>query len=426
MTVPNLGPGLSEPPTEDRGHETARWYAYQYACTARECFAMLVRSTPWVLCEWHTDYVRAGSDDSRPHVLVSVKHRGPDQGAWPLAELPAKGGFKVLYARWLASQRTNTCQWVTNGGFKVGEGQTRGLAKVLAQKPGEREDGALDRYARSLQESIGAETFEDALAFLSALEMISTGGDEFSMRSLVIEDTARPTLERVGVPPGMARAAYQAAFDLVFEAVLGLDPHEPDVDWMVGRDALDHSKGVRMITRARFIAKLRQCGIPISDDLGAAGNASATLMTKKLRAGSLGPTVISSAPRLRRRWYEVEVSFRPDVPNPMADEVGRIRAEVLHRAGIAEMRTRGPGNSYGPAMHRELVELLADPLIQPRIPVGGPELVGCAFQLTDECEVWWSDIFDISGEAPWVNYLQSTKHGDAKPIASESPESSDG
>ena len=406
-TAPPLGPGLSEKPTEDRGHETAKWYAYQYACTARECFAMLTKPRPWVLCEWHTDYVCPGPDGLQPHVLVSVKHRHQDQGAWSLADLPTRGGFKVLYERWVASEKSNKCRWVTNNGFKVGENQARELSRILAAKPGSRDADALSWYASNLQPALGASSVDEVIEFLSALTMHSTGGDEHSMRALVIEDTVRPTLTRLGVRPGFARAAYDAAFKLVDEAVRGLNPHEPDVDWMVGDDLTDHSKGVRMITKARFLRRLQDSGIPITSDAIDDQNASGTAMSRKLRAGMLGPTVVSAAPRLRRRWYEIEASFRPDVPSPFADEVARIRAEIVRHALIAETRTRRVEAPYGPEMHLELSQLISAADLHPKIPVGLPELLGCVYQLTDECQIWWSDEFDPQHEAPWIAEIRS-------------------
>lgn len=401
-TAPLLGPGLSEKPVEDRGHETAKWYAYQYACTARECFAMLTKSHPWVLCEWHTDYVCAGPDGAQPHELVSVKHRHQDQGAWSLADLPIKGGFKVLYERWIASDKSNACRWVTNNGFKVGENQARELSRILAARSDARDVDALRWYASNLQPALGANNVDEVVEFLSALTMYSTGGDEHSMRALVIDDTVRPALARLGVRPGFARAAYDAAFKLVDEAVRGLNPHEPDVDWMVGDELTDHSKGVRMITKARFLQRLQDSGVPITSDAIDDQNSRGTAMSRKLRAGMLGPTVISAAPRLRRRWYEIEAGFRPDVPSPFADEVGRIRAEIAHHALIAETRTRRAGTLYGPQMHIELDQLISAAGLNPRIPVGMPELLGCVYQLTDECQIWWSDEFDPQYEAPWI------------------------
>ncbi|MFY1650988.1 hypothetical protein ACN27J_08830 [Solwaraspora sp. WMMB762] len=260
---------------------------------------------------------------------------------------------------------------------------------------------ALKWYASALQSALGSSSVDEVIEFLSALEMYSTGGDEHSMRALVIDDTVRPTLARLGVRPGFARAAYDAAFNLVDEAVRGLDPHEPDVDWMVGNDLANHSKGVRMITKARFLRRLQDSGIPITNDAIDEQNASGTAMSRKLRAGMLGPTVVSAAPRLRRRWYEVEASFRPDVPSPVADEVGRIRAEILHHALVAETRTRKAEASYGTQMHMELSQFISAADLSPRIPVGLPELMGCVYQLTDECKIWWSDEFDPQYEAPW-------------------------
>jgi hypothetical protein len=119
-------------PQEDRGHDTTLWYAYQYSCTVRDCLAMLTGSTPWIVCEWHTDFICAGPDGKPPHFLVSVKHREPDQGPWPLSDLASRGGMAVLYKRWDESGRRHNCRWITNGGLKPGDLQARNLAKLLS------------------------------------------------------------------------------------------------------------------------------------------------------------------------------------------------------------------------------------------------------------------------------------------------------
>jgi hypothetical protein len=68
----------------------------------------------------------------------------------------------------------------------------------------------------------------------------------------------------------------------------------------------------------------------------------------------------------------------------------------------AELRHRIQGKLYGVQMHRELSEQLSTVAQSTRIRPSSTELLGCAYQLTDECEIWWSDQFDTSGDAPWI------------------------
>jgi hypothetical protein len=294
----------------------------------------------------------------------------------------------------------HTCQWITNGGLKVGDGQTKELARLLALPITADREKRVSHYANLLSVGIGG-SVSDVELFLSSLRMVSTGGDEFSMRAKAIEDVARPVMQRLGVAPGMARVAFKAAYDLVCEAVLGLNPDEPDGVWMSGDDSADEDRVKRTISRQRLLERLRERGIAIPNDAGIAGSPRETDMIRKLRAGRLGPTVIASAPRLRRRWYELEATFRPDIPSPMQDELNRLRAEVLYRASMAESRTRRPDAAYGASMHSILTELLAHE-ISMRLPISALELMGCAYQLTDECDIWWSDKFNPQYDAPWV------------------------
>jgi hypothetical protein len=405
----DVEPGLSGRPAEDRGHETARWYAYQYALAARECLNMLIGPCPWVICEWHHDFVCAGPEGVKPHCLVSVKHRSNDQGPWALADLPKRGGFKVLYDRWVASDRWHSCRWVTNGGLKPGDLQTRELASLLADRASADREQRLMKFAEALSGGIGAEP-SDTASFLDALAVFSTGGDEFSMRAKVIDDVARPVMQRLGVAPGMARTAYLAAQDLVWEAVLNLNPEEPDVKWLSAHDLAEADRLKRTITRKRLLDRLRDRGIAIPPDAGVAGAAHVTNMVRKLRAGFLGPTVVASAPRLRRRWYELEASFRSEIPTPMQLELDRLRAEVLHRATMAESGTRRPGTAYGPAMHTQLTQLLSKENLTACLPATTADLMGCAYQLTDECDIWWSDEFDTNYEAPWLSMPNADGH----------------
>lgn len=389
-------------PEEDRGHETALWYGFQYACTARDCLAMLINNVPWILCEWHTDFISAGANGIEPYCLVSVKHREADQGPWLTSELAKRGGLAVLYERWNQSGRKHTCRWITNAGLKPGESETRNLAELLSNH-GDHFKAEVAHYTAKLGASLPTSSTDDIEEFLSSLTIFSTGGDARSFRSHVIEEVARPILAQLGVRPGLARRAYEAVHGLVLEAVKGFDPRTCNVTWYSGAEAIDADLEKRKITRERVLQCLVENGIAVSPDSIVGLRGAETAMIRKLRAGGLGPTVLAGAPRIRQSWYELEVYMRPTIPSPYGDDVTRIRAEVILLAGRAESKHRVAGNSYGTQMHRELGDCLNGMLHESRIRVTQSELLGCAYQLTDECEIWWSDSFDASKDAPWVS-----------------------
>lgn len=311
-----------------------------------------------------------------------------------------RGGLAVLYKRWNESGRNHECRWITNGGLRSGKLQARGLSNLLSTRGPDFGSGVAE-YADYLQEGIEADTLEDATSFLASLTIFSTGGDARSFRAQVIEEVARPTLAQLGARPGLARATYQAVYALVLEAVQGLDPHTCDVNWYSGNEAVSFDFGRRRITRERLLECLVDNGIAVPPDSVAVSNKHASVMIRKLRAGGLGPTILAVAPRIRQQWYELEVCMRPDIPSLYGDELDRIRAEVAVCAGKAESKHRIPGRLYGVQMHDELSEQLSRAPQGTRIRPAPTELLGCAYQLTDECEIWWSDEFDTSADALW-------------------------
>jgi hypothetical protein len=305
---------------------------------------MLTNANPWVLCEWHTDFICSGPNGDPPNCLVSVKHREPDQGPWLLSDMAGKGGLAVLYRRWKESGRKHSCRWVTNAGLRLGDLQTRSLSNLLSVR-GSDFESSIKYYAEYLQNGIAAETLADAIGFLASLTIFSTGGDARSFRAQIIDEVARPILEQLGARPGRARAAYQAVHGLVLEAVQGLDPHTCNVTWYSGDEAVSSDVSRRKITRERLAQCLADNGIAVPRESMPAPNGRETKMIRKLRAGGIGPTVLSVAPRIRQQWYELEICMRPDIPSLYGDELDRIRAEVGVCAGEGRVEASDPGET---------------------------------------------------------------------------------
>jgi hypothetical protein len=333
-----------------------------------------------------------------------------------------KGGLSVLYKRWNDSGRKHSCRWITNGGLKSSKAdlQIRDLAKLLSTR-GPNLESELTPYADYLREGLAAETLKDAINFLTCLSVFSTGGDARSFRAQVIEEVARPILAELGVRPGLARATYEAVHALVVEAVKGFDPRVCNVTWYSGNDAVTFDIDKRKITRERLLKCLADHGIAVPTDNVFESKRRESAMLRKLRAGGLGPTVLAIAPQIRQQWYELEVLMRPDIPNQYGDELGRLRMEVAVCAGEAESKHRVAGTFYGTQMHRELSERLSRIADLGRIRLTKAELLGCAYQLTDECRIWWSDWFDIASDAPWAGAESRLGFGGRNFIQGELP-----
>lgn len=396
--APAAADPLGGRPAEDRGHETAVWFEFQYACTALEVLALVGEPDRWVLCEWHTDYVVGGAGAAQP-VLVSVKHRSIDRGAWRLADLLAGGGLATLLKRWDAAGRIPGCRFVTNAGLAAGPDEVRALSRLLETGPSP-DDPAVRRFADQCADRLGADA-ATAGEFLTSLRFVSQGADGYAMAARGVEH-AREVLGAAGYDRAYARAAYDAAVGAVRQAVLSCDRDTPPSQWLFGQDSVASARAARTVAWPELRAAFASAGVPILDpDVPPLRIGGDTVLGRKLRAGGLGPSVLTAAPRLRQLWYEIECAFRPDLPAPLSDPVRSTRTAVAAHAGAAESAVRVPGGSYGPPMYLELERRLGT--VEPALRTIGPhELLGCAYMLTAECQIWWSDEFDASGEAPWT------------------------
>lgn len=392
------GDGLDGAPPEDRGHDTAVWYEFQYACTALELLGLLRDPSAWVLCEWHTDYVVGSPDGVRP-VLVSVKHRSMDRGPWRVADLLADGGLRTLLARWDAAGRTGACRFVTNTGLATGAGEARELARLLATNPAA-DHPDVAAFAAACAGRLGADAVT-AAEFLTGLRFVSQGADGYAMAARGVE-YARDVLGAAGHDRAHARAAFDAAVAAVRQAVLACDRVNPPTQWLFGQDAAEAARAARTLAWPDLQAAFAAAGVPVLEpNVPAARLGGDTVLGRKLRAGGLGPSVLAAAPRLRQQWYEIECKFRPDLPAGPADMVGTTRGLVSAHAGAAETAVRRPGDQYGQPMYLELERRLAA-AEAPLRTVGPHELLGCAYMLTAACEIWWSEPFDTTAEAPWT------------------------
>jgi len=166
------------------------------------------------------------------------------------------------------------------------------------------------------------------------------------------------------------------------------------------RPALIRSRLVtRSAVRAAVMAAVTPGGIPL---VPIGSPATRSNLVKKLERGGIGPTTIRSAQRLRAIWSELEARYRTDLPSSNT-EIEDIRTRVMDLVAAAEgqLPRRAPGEPYGQDLMtivRALVRV--DGLGRvPGLPIEDRHLLGLVYQLTDECEVWWSEEFDLESAA---------------------------
>jgi hypothetical protein len=151
----------------------------------------------------------------------------------------------------------------------------------------------------------------------------------------------------------------------------------------------------KVMARAAVLDALRPGGLPLVPPATPSGRSN---LVRKLERGGIGPTAIHNAQRLRAVWSGVEARYRADLPGSNS-EIEDIRTRVLDLVAEAEnlVFQHGFTEPYGPEMMTRIRELVrVDRLGRvPAVPIEDRHLLGLVYQLTDECDVWWSGEFDL-------------------------------
>ncbi len=125
-----------------------------------------------------------------------------------------------------------------------------------------------------------------------------------------------------------------------------------------------------------------------------------TTMSRKLEAGGLGPSVVDSARRRRRIWFSHRAQVR-DI-DERESELRSLQEWVQDEANTAETAAIATGAlPYGPQMYRDLMTRLRS---HESLPPGTRRedgdaalLAGAAFELTNDCFIWWSPRDAVGG-----------------------------
>ncbi|MEV7507848.1 dsDNA nuclease domain-containing protein [Streptomyces sp. NPDC091201] len=386
-------------PEEDSGSDTADRYEYQYQVAARHCCDFDRGELEWVLCEWHTDYILSFGDGR--YVLVSVKHRELNQGLWTINRLCDDGGLKTLCTRWRECRTPYQTRLATNGAL---DREAKNLAKACAA--GDRK--ALQEFARDFHVKLGCQNIDEALQFLLSLRIEAELPPRRYIRAENIESYVRPMLARSRDRRTESWQVYDAVVDVVRQAARAADNNRPRT-WTISRfDALDSNVLLeenvqrRLIDGARVAGRIEaipRSGVALLQADSDPGTAVETRLSKKLRHGGIGETGIQSARRTRSSWATFEAQYSSPLPHE-GDLIDDLKTRVLHEAAMAEAESFTESATYG----RKMLAILSNKLTPegigaaPGIPLDRLHLLGLAYQLTDECKVWWSPEFDVDSD----------------------------
>ena len=373
-------------PIEDDGAGTAHRYLFQYCCAAARLLAALATGTHCeLICEWHEDYLIVTSHGVE---AVSVKHRENHLAAWTIASLAGDEGKLQHLLDTFSRGGGIDCCLETNRGHRVQE--------LWSDDPIAREGARSAMAARLTAPRAEVDAFLDHLRISQP-----PAPDRQHIVATYAALYAAPALDRQGILGVSPSRAIRIAFGLVAAASVDRVPERAWVAILAAAPA----------DRAAVIAEQRLQARCITDEhlkealLEAAreevprlqaldGDAPPeTTMSRKLEAGGLGPSVVDSARRRRRMWFSHRAQVR-DI-GEREDELRSLQEWVQDEANAAETAAVDTGAMpYGPQMYQRLMtRLRSDEALPPgtrREDSNAALLAGAAFELTDDCFVWWS------------------------------------
>lgn len=381
-------------PGEDAGATSSGYFEFQYGWVARHALEMTDPSCElkWILCEWHTDFILGWADSFTP---VSVKHREPNSGHWTVGTLFSDGGLNTLYTRWHELSRPAQCRWVTNGGLNT---DCRALAKACAATDGEVFEAWFDKHGFRF----GGASRADVIAFLAALRIDNDSSRSKDQRIVQIDSVARPALRGLGLRGVDAPAVYDAVVSTARTASQGFGGTEPTT-WSSSSAAafdaavLAAADSAKRVIRPESVTELaRKLAMPAAAEPPPTSPESTTLI-KKLRRGKVVPTAEMAARRTRMGWTAYEATYSEPLPvSGLPSVFETLRSRIALEATDAQIGAARDGQPYGNRMYEEMRARMRALAAEPSSPSAlTPDLLmGLAYDLTAQCEIWWSERFD--------------------------------
>lgn len=376
---------LSGPAPEDGGAATTARYRFQYCCAGARLLAAIAEGLPCVvICEHHEDYLVLGDDGAIQ--AVSVKHREDHLAAWTIPSLADDGKLGHLLDTFKRANGQIDCSFESNRANTVAD-----LFSEDAAVSGPLRDDLAHRLSL---------TREDVDPFLARLTFQPAMPHRRDIESTFATRYATGALDALGITLSPS-TAISIARDLIANASAERLEAEVEARVLVAapadRAALAKEAvlAARRVTDQDLAEALRAAAVARTPSLNAAavGADEETTMTHKLVDGGLGPSTVETAQRRRRLWYSYVAQFR-DIPHRQ-QELASLAEWVQDQANAAESAALDSGKEpYGRLMHDKLIERLQN---LDALPAGTPPedsnpalLSGAAYQLTDDCSVWFS------------------------------------
>lgn len=428
-------------PQDDAGARTADQYEWQAVMAAADGLRMyldaidaagnLIESENGrLLCEHHEDWVALRNGDAE---LVSAKHPGLAFGAYStLNSMADDGGVAHLFNRWLAMQEKPTCRLVTTAGVSgpaqklvelAGAARDRRVNGEEFEPDKEQEDllasfgrallkhcpGLSDRWTsldgRPPESTPTAEHRQQIIRFLSVFTFQDSVPRRYAPHAAP-SMFVQPILDRLRntTPAGSVWEAVLAVFRVRMRAA-GPTPTGglPAVlSLPLGSQAptpadLEAGLTSRIVTLADIDLATRTAIANPSGFAPLPRLVRTTRLAIKMEVGGCSDNTVERAEQLRADY----VDYWRDLL--AADPTARSRQQRLHRAllRISDAATTGVKRqdaSWGADLWRQLeADLDRQQNVLP-VEMDVDLALGGLSELSNRCQVWFSDSFDVAQE----------------------------
>lgn len=443
---------LELPPSDDSGAQTADRYDWQAAMATADALALQFQcidgvysevdsSKIQIICEFHEDWIIQIDQQVE---LVSAKHRDLQIGAWRSAgDLVDKGGLGHLFSRWTNAQQLPNARLVTNAAVASGEAES--IAKChkllgvhsstsrLSVDDATDCSQAIDTFCRSvmmLAKGLPSEwvapdgvrkndlnvpntLIEAGFRFLRILRIDQKRPNRADIAHSAPSLYAEPLAMKMGLNLGATRAIWETVLSLIRVKMRARGEGErgglPIVGGVKGGSFSEELKDQRGYNLKDIQIAVETCARhPKAFELSSFPRRLTRLSTK-MAMGRCADTSIERAEKLRLDY----VRYRRERKNAAPGNVNETRKidNALHRIADEETQmVRSYAEGWGADLWNGLsARFSPDQQLSNGIEIEGDLALGGVCQLTQDCQVWFSDGFDVDGTIKQIKAMKDDR-----------------
>jgi hypothetical protein len=262
---------------------------------------------------------------------------------------------------------------------------------------------ALARWAEKLAPLLAVDEAA-AAAFLRDLKVDDGLPGREQIRAVNLQDHLRPAANGLRIAASEVEDVYERIVAVVEKASRDGEVGQSVAALLASPDRLRQDVQLqetiarRTVDRELLLLALRPPMPAVPLTLARSSSAQETILVKKLRRGDVGPTAIQSARNLRSSWLKLRATWSTGLPGDR-EAVEDLAARIVIAAQGAERVARQDGNPWGDRMNGLLQqELTVANIGRHAYVVDDHHLAGFAYELTEQCRIWFSEEFDVRAD----------------------------